>query len=198
MENRIYAHFDIEADGPSPAINNMISIGISFQTSDGKEIARFLGDIKPLLNHKPDEQTLEEFWFKNENNKNEWKRIKENAKDYMVIMKELDDILKFLASKNYKIHWVANPAAYDWQWLKYYFELYSFNSKEPTFNIGYSAECSSTMRRIYRQINKMSQQDWDQKVKAIVGRDELTHNSLEDARDQAKVYYFLKGEFEKN
>ena len=32
----IYAHFDIEADGPSPAMNNMISLGISFTDSQGK------------------------------------------------------------------------------------------------------------------------------------------------------------------
>jgi len=44
----LYAHFDIEADGPGTASNNMISLGIVFTDSKGVEVDSFLGDMEPL------------------------------------------------------------------------------------------------------------------------------------------------------
>ena len=44
----LFAHFDVEADGPSTATNNMISLGIVFTDPNGVEVDSFLGDMEPL------------------------------------------------------------------------------------------------------------------------------------------------------
>jgi hypothetical protein len=43
----LYCHFDVEADGPDPLNNSMISIGITFTDCKGKELNSFLGDFHP-------------------------------------------------------------------------------------------------------------------------------------------------------
>ena len=61
MGSILFAHFDIEADGPSPALNNMISIGVVFTNQKGDEVGNFLGDIEPLDGHAEDSATIKEF-----------------------------------------------------------------------------------------------------------------------------------------
>lgn len=49
MSNIVYAHVDIEADGPSPLHNNMLSIGIVMTNGEGQVLEKFLGDMEPIV-----------------------------------------------------------------------------------------------------------------------------------------------------
>ena len=53
---KLYLSFDIEADGPSPYLNNMLSFGISGITQDGKEVFSIQRNLSPLYNKKRDEK----------------------------------------------------------------------------------------------------------------------------------------------
>lgn len=46
--------------------------------SNGKEINSFLGNISPIEGHNEDPATIKEFWLRDDNNKAEFKRIKDN------------------------------------------------------------------------------------------------------------------------
>ena len=187
----LFAHFDIEADGPSPAFNNMISIGIVFTNTDGKVVDEFLGDFKPLLNHPEDADTMKHFWYRDENNRAELKRIQENAKDAMETMDDLNNFLKKLKAK--RINWVARPAAYDWQWLNYYFHLYK-NENPKAIPIGFKAICARTMRDVYQAQFGVGRKEMEKIAKKWAGDESMTHNPLDDARFQAKVYHALYNE----
>jgi hypothetical protein len=198
----VYAHFDIEADGPSPFENNMLSIGVVFTDQSGKELANFLGDLKPLSGHVEDTSTMEEFWYANENNKTELERIRKNAKPAMEVMKKLHDIIQKFNVK--KIVWVARPSAFDWQWLNYYHNMYltidpkanlaGKNSKRQAFK----ATCVSTMRDIYQIQFGVGRKEMESKEKEWGGDFSMTHNPLDDCRYQAKLYHNLFQELANN
>jgi hypothetical protein len=76
----VFAHFDIEADGPSPVQNSMLSLGIVFSNVKGEEIGFFLGDMEPLPGHTSDVYTMTNFWEYDENNRAELERIRNNAR----------------------------------------------------------------------------------------------------------------------
>jgi hypothetical protein len=100
----------------------MISLGIVFSDDNGNEVGSFLGDFKNLPGHTPDPNTMTEFWERDESNRAELARIRSNARCMFSVMKDLYDTIDSLNTK--RIVWVARPAAYDWQWLNYYHNLY--------------------------------------------------------------------------
>jgi len=181
---KIYAHFDIEADGPSPNKNNMISIGVVFtDDKEGHELDSFLGDLAILPGHIEDSATLEEFWSKHSQEYSRIKNAQQPAKDVMITLS--NKIASF--GENINIRWVANPAAYDWQWLKYYCEEFK---NDLAFDPGYSAFCMSALTHIFRRLKNITNEEFEAlKEQWTEQKDGLTHNSLEDARYQAKVYH---------
>ena len=202
------AHFDIEADGPSPWKNSANSFGICFMNSNGKIVAEFLGDMEPLPGKVEDPDTMKYFWDKDDNNRKELQRIREHAKPAMEVMTDLNDFIKSLKAK--RISWKARPAAYDWQWLNYYQNAYldycsqkgveagslSGNPKRQVFK----ADCASTMRDIYQVQYGLDREAMEVQCKEWVEESgfKMTHNPLDDARFQAVIYNKLFDALSKN
>lgn len=73
-------------------------------------------------------------------------------------MMELNDWLNHL-SDQFDWYWVANPAAFDWAWLKFTWEKYLMewysNAQENIkyANIGYKSECMNGYKH-YMILNK--------------------------------------------
>lgn len=189
----LFAHFDVEADGPSPAFNSMLSIGVVVTDQSGVFVDEFLGDFEPMVGKQEDSQTMTEFWSKNTQ---ELSRIRENAKPVMTVMKNLNDFVCGLKSK--RITWVARPAAYDWQWLNYYQHYFLGNGGEgsltgnPTRQ-AFKAIDASTMRDIYQVQWGLNVQQMDARCKEWTDESgfKMTHNPLDDARFQAVIYHKL-------
>lgn len=190
----ILAHFDIEADGPSPAYNSMLSIGVVFTDSEGNFVQEFLGDFEPLEGHEEDEATMKEFWDRDENNRNELQRIRDNARPVVEVMTELNELVKNLGAR--RVTWVARPSAYDWQWLNYYQNVYlheggtlslTGNPKRQAFK----ATDASTMRDIYQAQWNLDRKAMDARCKEWTESFDfnMTHNPLDDARYQSVVYH---------
>lgn len=70
----VFAHFDIEADGPTPATSNMINIGIVFTDIDGKIIEELCLDLQPRLGYPGDADTLK-WWNSDPDRNKEYRRI---------------------------------------------------------------------------------------------------------------------------
>lgn len=183
----VYAHFDVEADGPSPAINNMVSFGILFTDETGKQLESLQMDLKPLPNHYPDQRTMDEFWSKNQE---EWDRIKRNAMEPRIAMLALNMILQKFATAGAEVEWVANPAAYDWQWINYYWWHPSVRTQD-FVDIGYSTVCQSTMRREYKRRHNLTGDQMKDLIAQWTEGLEMTHNPLDDARYQAAIFFHL-------
>ncbi len=190
----VYFHFDVEANGYSPARSSMLELGICVTDSNGNEIDTFNEIItsRPHFNGDPD--TLE--WMKNqkvEGYKNLYDRLYNHpnqidAEKCMILLEKF--IKKYTAPNNNipsKIIWVANPAAYDWMWVKYYWDLYI-----GTNEIGYSAKCLSTAVTIIG--NQKGITNWNEFINSISNPNlPHTHCALDDARSQAYKWFKLFG-----
>ena len=186
-----YAHFDIEADGPSPASSNMISIAIVLTDSTGVVLDELLCDILPRPGYEGDVSTLA-WWQSDQNRAKEYKRILENGVPAAEAMKRIHN--KFQEWKKVsRVMWVARPAAYDWMWLKCYSDQYQ-PPNEPKLDIGFKAICASTMVDIWKVQKGISTADADIRFKEWGKELKITHNALDDAHFQARIFHCLQNE----
>jgi inhibitor of KinA sporulation pathway (predicted exonuclease) len=111
----------------------------------------------------------------------------------------MQELYAKLASFNAKkIVWYARPSAYDWQWINYYHNLYR-TTWDTNANLGgphaknqaFKAVCTSTMRDIYQAQFGLNRKAMEAKAKEWAGELAMTHNPLDDARYQAKLFHKL-------
>lgn len=182
----VYLSFDIEADGPSPARNNMISLGICGLDINCNELYRYEANILPLVDHSVDPATMARFWDKNPV---AWTHATSNQITCIQAMDRLADDLAKLTCDGYRFVWVAQPAAYDWQWLNYYWNYAIDHDMQPSVSLGYKADCISTMFSTYVSMKKNIDQTklWNE----LYGHNPSDHVAYYDARHQGYVYVKL-------
>ena len=71
----VYLSFDVETDGPSPILNNLLSIGIYGLDKDFKNIFNFSENIFEHLGKVQNKDTMIFFWNKEEN-QTTWRNLK--------------------------------------------------------------------------------------------------------------------------
>ena len=175
----IYGHFDIEADGPSPATSNMISLGVVFTNEQGIEIDSFQVDLRPRDGFRGNEDTLN--WWKHPDRIAEYTRImNDSIEPALAMAKFAEQISRFP-----KLKWVARPAAYDWMWLKCYHDLYCSG------DIGFKATCLSTIREVWMELKGYTYEQVEALVKEWTAELKMSHNPVDDARYQAKIYHMM-------
>lgn len=183
----IYLSFDIEADGPSPQLNNMLSIGICGTDHRGQIIVEWERNIFPRYGKSCDPDTMLEFWSKNQD---AWRYINKNRISASQAMAELDQLIYDLSSRYNKIIWLAWPAAFDWQWLNCYYQE-AAQQQPGTFKskIGHKATCmSSVWAHVTRNLSKGEETAlWKQ----LSPEEQGNHTPLVDARVQATRYFNL-------
>jgi len=186
---RVYFSFDIEADGPSPALNSMVSFGCVVFDESGVEVDKMQANMLPLPEQTVDKRCKEEFWDKNPEI---LKFVQTNPVDPSDFVKSLVQLYKKYKDVGHKIVWVANPAAYDWQWLKAYYEWFKC-VEDP--DIGYSAKCIGTMLEVYRLRMKWTDDQADEfearTMKKLEAPGHVAHNPEHDARVQGHFFFTL-------
>lgn len=189
----LFMSFDIEADGPTPMVNNLLSIGIVGITMDKEIVFTYEANIEPLASHVPDEKCMQTFWLKPEQ-KLAWDRLQVNKRNYVTVFEELGSQLKEL-NATYNLRFVAFPACFDWMFLKCYYELAKANSesKERFHDIGFLCECASTLWDVYKEKNNLTSTTFAGDLFKRWGEfDEKTnHMALSDAIVQGKFYVTL-------
>ncbi len=182
---KLYMHFDVEADGECPDTSNMLSLGISGAVADGTEVYTYLQNITPRDDRAPGERCMREFWDKNPV---AWAAVTKDQVTPACAMALLAfDVARL--RETYRLTWVASPAAFDWQWLKAYWE--SFGPVDKPY-LGYYAKCLTTMWWAYRTQYNWSKDEIAARWHSLVGGDvELTHIPLDDARQQSKAWFSL-------
>lgn len=194
MREKIFISFDIEADGPSPAINNCLQIGLVacryVEQPDPQNRGVWVVDsldlcLQPQARKEPDEATMREFWSRFPAVLD---KIVANAKPAAEQMRTLSEWLTGLESKYEIEKWVAKPAAYDWQWLNSVYPTYTFANTN-TYKLPFKAECISSIMSVLKMIGALDDALWEYNN----GKKHLphTHNAVDDATEQAYLYLTL-------
>jgi len=180
---KLFINFDIESDGPSPAENSMLSIGMIGNTIDGVEVFRYQANITKIEGKKQNIDTMK-FWSQY---LDVYKFITTDTLSPEKVMKDISEII--LKYNEYKLIWVADPAVFDWSFLKYYYEKYKMVGAP---NIGYSARCLGTLFEAYCDINNISETDADILYDDWKDGCKATHNPLDDSICQKNVFFNLR------
>lgn len=118
----IYVSTDIEADGPIPGQNSMLSFGSAAYKSDKTLIDTFSANLKQLPEAKEDSSTMK--WWKTQ--PEAWKACREDIQEPEAVMKNYLAWLKKLPGKPV---FVGYPAAYDFMFVYWY--LIQFTGESP-------------------------------------------------------------------
>ena len=190
---RVYVHVDTESDGPDPAYNNMISIAVCMTSETGEVIGKFLGDLKPLEYYEPNPKTIKDFWERDDNNKAELKRIRENSRPAVEVM---DDLLEYVhkIANGRECEWVAMPASYDWKWISYYHSVYMNDKEGDGRRIPFAVTCLSNLRTGYMLATDTKWDDMKVLWEEWRGDLKSTHNALDDAKSQARLFHKVQSE----
>jgi hypothetical protein len=126
----IYISVDIEADGPIPGVNSMLSLGAAAFDIDGNIIDQWTSNLRPLPGAVSDPDTLD--WFQNKN-RAAWDAVQIDPKDPAEAMW---DYRRFIESLNGNPIFTGYPASYDFMFHHWY--LIRFTGKDPC---GHRALC---------------------------------------------------------
>lgn len=176
-----YLSFDIETDGPSPLVNNMLSFGISLIKDDGVILDELEVNIKERDGTQQDEETMK-FW---EQNKTAWNICHTNQISHCEAMIKLGEFYDKW-SKYYNLIWIAMPVCFDWMFLKSYYSAYAPKNLP---NIGFKATCISTLRNYFIKTKIIKSKEFDEIVASISIEQE--HRCIYDARKQGLIFIKL-------
>lgn len=166
--------FDIEADGISPATANMLQLGAV--TDTGKSFTINIG-TRPGFDGNPDTKK----WLQDQGIA---ESVRLNALEPQLAMRAFADWLKTLDTDTFTF--IANPAAFDWMWLKCYYDQYA---PKDAPSISYEAVCICSFRDGVFLARGVTKDDWEDTVARLKPRNGvLTHDALQDARDQLEYY----------
>ena len=124
MKNKseIYVSTDVEADGPIPGMNSMLSFGSAAYLADKTLLATFSVNLETLPEAKPNPKTMA--WWDTQTEA--WKACRENLQNPEQAMQKYLDWLKALPGIPV---FVGYPAAYDFLFVYWY--LIRFTGESP-------------------------------------------------------------------
>ena len=183
--NEIFFSIDMEADGPVPFTNSMLSLAVVAFEGNGTEIAQWECNLKPLAGAVQDPRTMTEFWAKNQE---AWNYCNTNTVESSVAMPHLVDWVDSVGQGKQKVA-VCFPAGYDFTWLYTY--LMKFGGVSPfSFScIDMKTYASALIKLPYRECGKKRwpRRWFDPKLPH-------THKAVDDAREQGLAFLKMRAE----
>lgn len=120
--SEIYVSTDVEADGPIPGPNSMLSFASAAYSSDKELISTFTANLETLSAATPNPETMN-WWSKNQE---AWDACR---KDLISPKEAMTNYYKWLKSLPGKPIFVGYPAAYDFMFVYWY--LIQFTGESP-------------------------------------------------------------------
>ena len=118
----IYVSTDVEADGPIPGPNSMLSFGSAAYTATKNLLGTFTANLLPLPEATADPKTME--WWKTQ--PDAWAECRRDPQEPAIVMPRYVNWLKSLPGMPV---FVAYPAAYDFMFVYWY--LIRFAGESP-------------------------------------------------------------------
>jgi hypothetical protein len=121
-KTEIYISTDIEADGPIPGPNSMLSFASAAFRADGTLAATYTANLALLSGAAPDPRTVE--WWKQF--PQAWEACRRDVRAPEVVMPEYLAWLRGLSAQPVFVGW---PAGWDFMWMYWY--LVRFTGERP-------------------------------------------------------------------
>lgn len=184
-DNEIYVSVDIEADGPIPGPNSMLSLGAAAFTADGKMISTFSVNFDQLPDAKPNADTMK--WWGTQ--PDAWEACRKNCLPPDVAITRFKKWVEGLSGKPVCI---AYPAGYDFTWIYWY--LINFTGSSPfSFScIDIKTMAMTVLKTDYRSATKRNM------PKHWFGKTKHNHIALDDAIGQGELFCNILGEMREN
>lgn len=178
----IYVSTDIEADGPIPGPNSMLSFASLALLADKTEVGVFTANLVALPGASPDAR-VETWW---QQFPEAYTKTRENPRAPETVMPEYLAWLKTLPGKAIFVGW---PASYDFLWIYWY--LVRFTGERPygenALDIrSYAMGMRKTEFRMTAR-SYLPKRLWDEGLPH-------THVALDDAREQGMLFCNLLAE----
>ncbi len=114
----VYVVIDIEADGPIPGDNSMLSFAAVAITPEGREIGTFEAVLMPLADARPDADTIA--WF--ETQPDAYAAATANPRPAAAVIAEFIEWVSALPGRPV---FAAHPIAFDGGWIDYYLRRFA-------------------------------------------------------------------------
>ena len=183
-----YISIDVEADGPIPGLNNLLSLGAVVFSIEGAEFVTLDRQefcFKSQEGAKPSEKTMRTFWSQH---MDEYIRIQREAEDADVAANKFIDWYLSMVEKYGRIKFVAKPAAYDWQFVNHIVHRY----KKQDVVFPFKADCMSTLMEFADEYAKKHGREKELSDMQNNTTLKLTHTAVEDAEYQAFLFFQTK------
>jgi hypothetical protein len=187
-KKELYFSFDIEADGPIPGPNSMLSLGVAAFTEDGKRVDTFSANLHLLEGATPDPDTME--WWKKQ--PDAWEACRKDLQSPSTAMNALSDWIAATCRKtNTRAVFVGYPATYDFMFVYWY--LIRFTGRSPFSHSGLDIKtlAFAMLKKGYRvSTKKYMPRRWFSKhphnhvaVDDAIGQGDLFCNMLRELRN---------------
>jgi len=181
IKHEIYISTDIEADGPIPGQNSMLSFGSAAYAADKTLLDTFYANLKVLPEAKENPSTMK--WW--ETQPEAWKACRENQQEPESAMK---NYLVWLKSLPGKPVFVGYPAAYDFMFVYWYLIRFTGESPFSHSALDIKTYAMALLKKDYRQSTKKNMpKRWFDDLKH-------THKALDDAIEQGALFCNMLGE----
>lgn len=177
-DEEYYVSIDIEADGPAPGLNSMLSLGAAAFTADGALVDTFSANLKALPVAREDPRTMR-WWAKQPE---AWNACRTQLRDPERGMRSFNTWVHAHAKTLGTPVMVAYPAAFDTMWVQWY--LHRFVGEDPFRRraIDVKTLAMVAMGKGYRTA-----------VKALMPRhwhtvSKHTHVAVDDAIEQGELF----------
>ena len=115
-DDECYVSIDIEADGPVPGLNSMLSLGAAAFTGEGALVDTFSANLNVLPEAHEDPKTMR--WWAEQ--PGAWAACRTQTRDPERAMRSFDTWVRAHAMTAGTPVMVAYPAAFDTMWVEWY------------------------------------------------------------------------------
>lgn len=171
----IYVSTDIEADGPIPGQNSMLSFGSAAYFADKTLVTTFSANLELLPEATPDPKTMK--WW--ESQPEAWSAARENLRQPTDAMAEYVVWLKELPGKPV---FVGYPAAYDFMFVYWYLMRFVGESPFSHSALDIKTYAMALLKKGYRDSTKRNM------PKQWFDKHQHTHRALDDAIEQGALF----------
>jgi len=177
-DREIYVSTDIEADGPIPGPNSMLSIGSAAFTADGTMLGTFSANLEPLPGASSDPVTME-WWAQNAD---AWATVRSNPEPPDVAMHRYEHWLRELPGQPV---FAGYPGGYDFMFVHWYLVRYTGASPFGLRAIDVRTYAMAVLGRPYQACGR-------ERVAPLFGPPRVhTHVAVEDAIEQGEIFCAL-------
>lgn len=174
-KKEIYVSTDIEADGPIPGVNSMLSFGSAAYLADKTLLSTFTANLETLPGAVSNPKTME--WWKRQ--PAAWKACRENLQ---APEKAMQDYLLWLKALPGSPVFVGYPAAFDFMFVYWYLIRFTGESPFSHSALDIKTMAMTLLKTDYRKATKKNMpKRWFDALPH-------THCALDDAIEQGALF----------